>query len=158
MHMNKLMKNQNDSQYILVPIGALIIVSVLFPTFCVPKKQSDEFGCSHLNLARSIQNHMQSINQKVDHTPSFENRQINLTTLRTPPPVQDETHSTINTIFAPAQIRGIAYQKNKPLVFIGNRVLQAGDWIGGFKIEEIQRENFTVTDHSGKRSCIQLYP
>lgn len=146
-------------RYLLIPLIALMILSGFFPTYCRQRTRPEKIGSEYLNLAVSIQRHIKSIDEKISDEFTFGTRpfKFDQANYRTIHPAETK-HPSLEAIFAPEQVRGIAFRQDKPLVFIGQRVLKEGDWIGGFKIGEINRASFTVTDHSGKQTRIQLNP
>lgn len=157
--MNSPLEHIKRYRHLAVALAALLGVSILATTCSRQKKRPAEAGSEYLDLAVSIKNLIKSVDEKVSDEYSFGTRPFEFSQSGSgPSTIAPPAPPSLEKIFAPAQVRGIAFKQDRPLVFIGSRVLKEGDWIGGFKIEEISRESFIVTDHSGQETRIMLNP
>jgi hypothetical protein len=142
----------------LMPLLAVLILGGLYPSYCAQKKRIEKNAEKYVQLSKAIDNHTKAIKAKL--ATDFGDRTLNMNF----PSSQAERFSaqpvanSFEELFAPRQIRGIAFLADNPLVFIGNLVLKPGDKLGAFTIETIELDHFTVSDHSGQTRQIRLNP
>jgi hypothetical protein len=153
--MNKLIEIIKQGRIMLIPIVAAIILAGLYPSYCTPKNRPQTIGDEFTDLSTEITKHTQSINAKLGDEYSAGTISINPRP-SDPAELPALAASSIESIFAPSQIRGIAFLKDNPLVFIGSRVFKPGDQLRGFTIESIETTGFTISDPDGKQTKIWL--
>ncbi|MFC1467992.1 hypothetical protein ACFLQY_04845 [Verrucomicrobiota bacterium] len=146
-------------QYLIVPAMAILLLLPFYLCSTTHDVRPQEVGYEYLKVSSAIDQHTQSIAQKIGTLISITPNSLALKTNRYALTEKiSEPRPSLKSTFHADKLQGIAFLEGQPLVFIENRVLKEGDQHKGFTIKKITPESITVREQTGKTTTVYLDP